>query len=133
MKNEDFIAFVDVLTNLAELHEWEIKNFPLLNSLTGRLLYYRIAQRAIQSEKNHTNTIKDLTGDSGFTEKSLRNRMNEMENEEFIYSVQNSIDGRSKFPIPKEKFLAAMYFHASQARKILEKDFILIKKNDSKI
>jgi hypothetical protein len=71
MKNEDFIAFVDVLTNLAELHEWEIKNFPLLNSLTGRLLYYRIAQRAIQSEKNHTNTIKDLIGDSGFTEKSL--------------------------------------------------------------
>lgn len=129
MKNEDFIAFVDVIGNLAELHEWEIKNFPLINSLTGRLLYYRIAQRSIQSGKNYPNTLKDLVGDSGFTEKSLRNRMNAMANEDFIYSSQSSIDGRSKFPVPKEKFLAAMYFHASQAKRIIERDFILIRKN----
>lgn len=128
MRNEDFKNFIDVIGTLAELHEWENKNFPLINSLTGRLLYYRIAQRSMLSEDEFSNTIKDLIGDSGFTEKSLRSRLISMANEDYIYSSQNNIDGRSKFLLPKEKFLAAMYFHASNAKRIINRNFILMKK-----
>ena len=36
-----------IVASLAELHEWELGHSPLLNTLTGRHLYFRIAQRAV--------------------------------------------------------------------------------------
>lgn len=123
-----FFQFVEIIDSLADLHEWENKNFPLLSSLTGRILYYRIAQRAINENKKYSQTMKDLAIDSGFTERSLRNRISLMEEEGFVVSSVNETDGRSKYPIPNEKFFAAMYLHARQAKRILEKDFLLIKK-----
>jgi hypothetical protein len=122
------LDFLEIVDSLARLHEWEAKNFPLVNSMTGRALYYRIAQRELSDDKPSSNTMKALISDSGFSEKSLRNRINTMAEENFISFSQNEIDARSKFPIPKEKFFAAMFLHASQAKRILEKNFILIKK-----
>jgi hypothetical protein len=127
-ENASFLQFIEIIDNLATLHEWEAKNFPLLTSLTGRTLYYRIAQRAIDENKNNSKTMKELINDSGFTERSLRNRLHSMEEDGFIVSTQSMVDARSKFPMPNEKFYAAMYLHANQAKRILEQDFLLIKK-----
>jgi hypothetical protein len=129
MNKEDasFLEFVDIIENMAKLHEWESKNLPLLNSLTGRSLYYRIAQRALSGDSN-SNTMKDLILDSDFTEKSLRNRLNIMEEDGFVISTQSEVDGRSKFPVPREKFYAAMYLHAGQIKRILGENYLVLKK-----
>lgn len=129
MNKEDikFIDFIKIIDCMAKLHEWEEKNFPLLNSLTGKSLYYRIAQRALNDNLN-TNTMKDLILDSDYTEKSLRNRLNTMEEDGFVITTKNELDGRSKFPEPREKFYAAMYLHASQIIRVLGENYIILKK-----
>lgn len=117
-----------IVANLAELHEWELDHAPLLSTLTGRHLYYRIAQRAVGDRALLSRALKDLMGGSGYTEKALRTRMREMERAHLIESVSGEEDGRSKYLMPTEKFYESIYLHADQVRKIFEKNFLLIEK-----
>jgi DNA-binding MarR family transcriptional regulator len=117
-----------IVANLAELHEWELDHCPLLSTLTGRHLYFRIAQRAVGDRALLSKALKDLMGGSGYTEKALRIRMREMEAEGYIASVNGEDDARSKYLMPTEKFYEAIYIHADQVRRIFEKDFLMIEK-----
>jgi DNA-binding MarR family transcriptional regulator len=117
-----------IVANLAELHEWELDHAPLLGTLTGRHLYYRIAQRAVGDRALLSRALKDLMGGSGYTEKALRTRMREMEKAHLIESVSGEDDGRSKYLMPTEKFYESIYLHADQVRRIFEKNFLLIEK-----
>lgn len=58
-----------IVANLAELHEWELDNAPILSSLTGRHLYYRIAQRAVADRTLLPRALKDLMGALGSPKK----------------------------------------------------------------
>jgi DNA-binding MarR family transcriptional regulator len=117
-----------IVANLAELHEWELDHAPLLSTLTGRHLYYRIAQRAVGDRALLSRALKDLMGGAGYTEKALRTRMREMERAHLIESVSGEEDGRSKYLMPTEKFYESIYMHADQVRRIFEKNFLLIEK-----
>jgi DNA-binding MarR family transcriptional regulator len=117
-----------IVANLAELHEWELDHAPLLNTLTGRHLYFRIAQRAVGDRALLSKALKDLTGGSGYTEKALRTRMREMEKEGYIASVNGEDDARSKYLMPTERFYETIYLHADQVRRIFDKDFLMIEK-----
>lgn len=117
-----------VIANLAELHQWEVNHLPLLGTLTGRHLYFRIAQRAVGDRALLSRALKDLMYGSGFTEKGLRTRMREMEANGYIASVSGEHDARSKCLMPTEKFYEAIYLHADEVRRIFEKDFLMIEK-----
>jgi DNA-binding MarR family transcriptional regulator len=117
-----------IVANLAQLHEWELDHAPLLSTLTGRHLYFRIAQRAVGDRALLSKALKDLMGGSGYTEKALRTRMREMERDGYIASVNGEDDARSKYLMPTEKFYEAIYLHADQVRRIFEKDFLMIEK-----
>lgn len=117
-----------IVSNLAELHEWELDNAPLLSTLTGRHLYFRIAQRAVGDRALLSRALKDLMGGSGYTEKALRTRMRDMERDGYIASVVGEEDARSKYLMPTEKFYEAIYMHADQVRRIFHKDFLMIEK-----
>jgi DNA-binding MarR family transcriptional regulator len=117
-----------IVANLAELHEWELDHAPMLSSLTGRHLYYRIAQRAVGDRTLLSRALKDLMGGAGYTEKALRTRMREMEKAGLIEAVSGEEDGRSKYLMPTEKMYEAIYLHADQVRRIFEKNFLLIEK-----
>lgn len=117
-----------IVANLAELHEWEVNHAPLLGSLTGRHLYFRIAQRAVGDRSLLSKSLKNLTGGAGYTEKALRIRMREMEADGYIASICGEEDARSKYLMPTEKFYEAIYLHADQVRRILNKNFLMIEK-----
>lgn len=117
-----------IVENLAELHQWEANHLPLLGTLTGRHLYFRIAQRAVGDRELLSRALKDLMYGSGFTEKGLRTRMREMEASGYIASVAGERDARSKCLMPTEKFYEAIYLHADEVRRIFENDFLMIEK-----
>ncbi len=117
-----------IVANLTELHEWELKHSPLLSTLTGRHLYYRIAQRAIGNRELLSRALKDLTVGSIYSDKALRTRMREMEDGGYIATVSCEDDARSKYLMPTEIFYESIYKHADQVRRIFEKDFLLIEK-----
>ena len=117
-----------IITNLAKLHEWESECAPLLSTLTGRQLYFRIAQRSVGDRSLLTRALKDLMGGSVYTEKALRIRMREMEAGGYIASVSGEDDARAKNLMPTEKFYEALYMHAEQTKRIFETDFLMIPK-----
>lgn len=117
-----------IVANLAELHEWELANAPILGSLTGRHLYYRIAQRAVGDRTLLSRALKDLMSGSAYTEKALRTRMREMEKDGLIEAISGEEDGRSKYLMPTEKMYELLYLHADQVRRVFEKNFLLIEK-----
>jgi DNA-binding MarR family transcriptional regulator len=123
-----FNDFIKVIDSLAQLHEWEVKNFPLLTTLTGRVLYFRIAQRAIGNPEKLSKSMKNLAGDTAYTDKALRNRLQEMEKTGFIVMVEDENDGRCKYPMPTDMFYAAVYLHAEQMRRIFDKNYLIIDK-----
>lgn len=117
-----------IVANLAELHEWELANAPILGSLTGRHLYYRIAQRAVGDRTLLSRALKDLMSGSVYTEKALRTRMREMERDGLIEAISGEEDARSKYLMPTEKMYELIYLHADQVRRVFEKNFLLIEK-----
>ena len=117
-----------IVANLAELHEWELANAPILGSLTGRHLYYRIAQRAVGDRTLLSRALKDLMSGSAYTEKALRTRMREMERDGLIEAISGEEDARSKYLMPTEKMYELIYLHAAQVRRVFEKNFLLIEK-----
>ncbi len=117
-----------IVSSLAELHEWELDNAPLLSTLTGRHLYFRIAQRAVGDRELLSRALKELTGGVGYTEKALRTRIREMQQDGFIESLNGLDDGRSRYLMPTEKFYESIYLHADQVRRVFEKKSLLIEK-----
>ncbi len=118
----------NLVVSLAELHQWELENHPLLDTLTGRHLYYRLAQESVNNDYVLTRALKDVFGGMHFTEKALRTRMRQMEREGLIQAVTRLDDARSKQVMPTEKFNHLMTLHAEQIRKIFDKHFLLVEK-----
>ncbi len=117
-----------IVANLAKLHQWEVDHMPLLRTLTGRHLYFRIAQRTVGDRALLSRALKDLMCGSGFTEKGLRTRVRDMEAGGYIASVSGEHDARSKCLMPTEKFYELIYLHADEVRRIFEEDFLMIEK-----
>ena len=51
-----------LVSSLAELHQWELDNLPLLSTLTGRHLYYRMAEETFHPEEALIITGKEFKG-----------------------------------------------------------------------
>lgn len=128
MREINSAQLTEIIRCLTELHEWELNNAPLLGSLTGRHLYYRIAARTVGDRELLSRSLKDLVGGVGYTEKALRTRMREMEAQGLIEALSGREDARSRCLMPTEKFYEFVYLHASQVKKTLEKSFFLIEK-----
>ena len=117
-----------LVSSLAELHQWELDNLPLLSTLTGRHLYYRLAEETFHPEEALTKALKDLFGGAHFTEKALRTRMREMERDGLLETVTRQSDARSKQLVPTPKFHDLLQAHAEQVKRTFDKHFLLIEK-----
>jgi len=58
----------------------------------------------------------------------LRRIRSELERNGVIESVACQDDGRAKYLMPTEKFYEAIYLHAQEAKKIFQKNFLMIEK-----
>jgi hypothetical protein len=117
-----------LVSSLAELHAWELDNLPLLSTLTGRHLYFRMAEETFQPEVALTKALKDLFGGAHFTEKALRSRLREMERDGLIQTITRQSDARSKQLIPTPKFHQLLETHAEQVKRTFDKHFLLVEK-----
>jgi hypothetical protein len=127
-KSIDTASLTAIVVALTELHEWELECAPLLATLTGRHLYYRIARRAVGDRSLLSRSLKDLMGGVGYTDKALRTRMRDLEKDGFVESFYCENDARSRYLMPTERFYESVYLHAAHVKYILEKNFLLIQK-----
>lgn len=115
---------------LAELHYWELKQMPLLHTMTGRSLYFRILQEALKAQIDNVGDQNpmEVFNNNHFTDRAMRVRMQSMCKEGLLEMVPAPNDGRIKHVLPTEKFFALGNAHAMQLRKLLEQRFIIVNK-----
>lgn len=111
------------LINMAELYQWELKNSPLLGSMTGRHLYFEIAQNLFDTNELACKSLQDFCSGSMFSERALRMRMRQLESDQMIEVVAGCKDGRVKSILPTKKFFDDVLTHAQEAKRIFQKAF----------
>jgi DNA-binding MarR family transcriptional regulator len=121
-------AWWGIVSSMAELHQWELEHHPLLETQTGRHLYYRMAQEAAKEGSSFSRALKDVFGDMHFTDKALRTRMRQMEREGLVQAIPRTDDGRSKQLVPTDLFHKLLRQHAEQIKCIFDRHFLLIEK-----
>jgi hypothetical protein len=124
----DNLELSAMVTNLAELHRWEMDNMAYMRTMTGRHLYFAAAQRAVGERAQLERSLKELFSSPHLTEKALRNRMQDMLTEGLFLSQSSEQDNRSKHLIPTDKFFEIVHKHAEQTRKIFRNNFLIFPK-----
>jgi hypothetical protein len=110
------------------LHTWELDNLSHMQTTTGRHIYHVIAQKAIAEQSPLDHSLKNLFTSPHFTERALRNRMQEMMEQGFLITHQSNSDGRNKHLTPTDVLNQDVLKHAEQTRRLLREAFLLIKR-----
>ena len=116
--------------SLAELHYWELKHMPLMHTITGRGLYFKVLQETLQGHADSVGGQNPMEtfNSNHFTDRAMRTRMQAMCKEGLLEMVPSPYDGRAKHVMPTQKFFDLSNTHATQLRKLLERHFILVNK-----
>lgn len=118
-----------IISALVKIYGWEMQSPHFFQNITSRHLYLKIAERAIVEESLMTKSMKEIYhGGNGLTEKGIRLRLREFEENGQVRSIACKNDGRVKYLVPSESMLEFIYLHASCIKRILSEEFILVKK-----
>ena len=124
----DLAELTALIKCMSALHAWELENLRFMETTTGRHLYFMAARRAVVEQSQLDKSLKDLFTSPHFTERALRNRMQEMSENGIFTTQQATSEGRNKHLIPTEVFYEHVFEHAQQARRLLREAFLLIKR-----
>lgn len=124
-ESEDFRA---LMKSLVELHEWELAHMPMMQTMTGRSLYYRMVQAVLNPQQDGEKALKEMFSSNHFTARAMRTRMQSMRQEGWLELQSGHEDARMKHLTPTANFTDLALAHAQQLRKLLGRFFIVINK-----
>ena len=113
----------NLLRVMIQMHDWENRQRQELQTLTGRELYYRIAEVCL-NDSQLPQQIKLFH--SGSTERAIRLRMREFEELGLIDVSNNTSDQRTKCVVPTEKFLQHLNQHLDRLRFFCDRRFLMV-------
>jgi hypothetical protein len=116
----------NLLRVMIQMHDWEVNQREELQTLTGRDLYFRIAEVCL-NDLQSTQQLKLFQGRS--TERALRQRMREFEEVGLIHVSNNTSDQRTKCVVPTEKFLQHLNQHLDRLKFLCDRRFLMVDKN----
>lgn len=118
-----------IIDCLIALYEYEASTLPMMDSTTGRLLYFRfVKQVLLEMDQHQSRPLKEIYGDAALSEKALRLRLRDFEEAGLISTQVSQGDARVRCAQPTEKFSQLMQSHIAQAKKILADHFFMISK-----
>jgi DNA-binding MarR family transcriptional regulator len=118
-----------ILAHLVELAHWEWANLPLLKTVVGRHVYFCIVYDTYFRSNDPTDrSLKQVLNHPEYTDRAVRMKLREMEEEGLITRVYNEKDKRARQIVPTAKLLDLMAQHAEHLQKLIEKDFIVWEK-----
>jgi hypothetical protein len=118
-----------IISSLVKIYQWEMGSADFFHNVTARHLYFNISQRAIVEQSLTTKSMKDIYhGSEHFTEKGIRIRLREFEENGHLETFPCANDARVKYIKPSEKTMRFIYSHAQYTKKILLENFILVRK-----
>lgn len=117
------------LLTFAALFEWESRELPCLNTISGRTLYYAVAQRFLCDEGSELRYAPLKTLAVCQTDRAMRKRIDDFVEQGLLTVQLQPHDARTRDVVPTAKLVAmferhsqAMHDHFSQRFHILPKD-----------
>ena len=111
---------------LIAIHQWESEHMDMLQTMTGRTLYFQLVEELLTKKEYGIHSLKAFTGH--MTERAMRGRIREFEKMGLISVEQNETDARTRTLVPTEKFVAQFELHAAHIQHLLQSNYILIPK-----
>ena len=130
MKNEsDPQINTTLLQVICQLHEWENQNLGLVQTQAGRYLYLSLVKQLIEEKRDQPSALlKGIYHNQDLSERALRYKIREFEDEGLIKFEANRIDKRSKKIVPTEELLQTLETHSQEFGRILSSKFLVFPK-----
>ena len=114
-------AFSRGLLCIAELNVWERKNLPLLNTVSGRDLYFAIIQYFFQTPDAIQLPLKSFS--VNMTDRAMRLRIHEFASQGLIVIHLHHADTRSRSITPTAKLYELFEKHAVETAAVFSRSF----------
>jgi hypothetical protein len=117
-----------LLRVIIQMHDWERRQRQELQTVTGRELYFRIAEVCL-NDSYLPQQLKLFHGSS--TERAIRLRMREFEKMGLIDVSNNVSDQRTKCVIPTEKFLRQLNQYLDLLKLLCDRRYLMVEKTSN--
>ena len=130
MKTEPDPQFnTKLLQVICQLHEWENQHLNLVQSQAGRYLYLSLVKQLIEEKRDQPSALlKGIYLNQDLSERALRYKIREFEEEGLIKFEANQVDKRSKKIVPTEDLLQTLESHSHEFGRILGTKFLVFPK-----
>jgi uncharacterized radical SAM superfamily protein len=127
-KVEQFQNIRTMLQIVMAVHVWEAENLPELETSSGRFIFLNLLSYFC----NHANPLSDSTPlksiyqTDRISEKSIRNKLKEFNEQGLIQFVSLSEDMRSKCAVPTDLLIRKIINYAEQVNYIVRSHYYLV-------
>ncbi|MEY2791912.1 MAG: hypothetical protein RL631_2028 [Pseudomonadota bacterium] len=130
MKTEpDHLLNAKLLQVICQLHDWENQHLHLVQSQAGRYLYLSLVKQLIQAKEDQPSALlKGIYHNQDLSERALRYKIREFEEEGLIKFESNQIDKRSKKIVPTDDLMQTLETHSQEFGRILATKFVVLPK-----
>ena len=118
-----------LLQVICQLHEWENQNLNLVQTQAGRYLYLSLVKQLIEEKRDQPSALlKGIYHNQDLSERALRYKIREFEDEGLIKFEASRVDKRSKKIVPTDDLLQTLETHSQEFGRILSSKFLVFPK-----
>jgi hypothetical protein len=117
-----------LLQVICRLHEWESQHLDIASSQAGRYLYLNIAKQLQETREGPSAFLKGIYYNKDLSERALRYKIREFENDGLIAFEANATDKRSKKILPTPALLSTLDEHTQEFSRMLSNEFLIFPK-----
>jgi hypothetical protein len=129
MRQPDSFTHNHLMQIICQLHDWENQHLELAHSQAGRYLYLSIVKQLQGKAEGPSALLKGIYYNKDLSERALRYKLREFENQGLIAFEASTTDKRSKRILPTDSLVQTMADHASAFAQLLGKEFLVLPKN----
>lgn len=129
MRNDpEGLLSLKFLRVICQLHEWESQHLDVTATQAGRYLYLNIA-RQLQEQRGGTSAfLKGIYYNKDLSERALRYKIREFEDDGLIEFETNTADKRTKKILATSELLNKLNAHAHEFSRMLSSEFLIFPK-----
>ncbi len=116
----------NMLSILVALNAWEQKHNPMLQTQSGRSLYFQLAQILLAPVEGDGVSMKQRLGDA--SERSMRDHMRLFQEAGLLTEKSGTQDARTRQIVPTEKFTEGLRQHLDLCIELLEDRYLMVEK-----
>jgi DNA-binding MarR family transcriptional regulator len=118
-----------LLQVICQLHEWENQHLDLVQTQAGRYLYLSLVKQLIEEKRDQPSALlKGIYHNQDLSERALRYKIREFEEDGLIKFEASRVDKRSKKIVPTEDLLQTLETHSTEFGRILGTKFLVFPK-----